>query len=90
MARTIQSKGGFTVLDGTGKNIETNKNILWTVSVNQKVDLLEAEIRSFLQSVRNRTHPRVSGLDGRRTLELALQVIQRIHDLNKRKERRGD
>ncbi len=56
----------------------------------QKVDLLEAEIRSFLQSVRNRTHPRVSGLDGRRTLELALQVIQRIHDLNKRKERRGD
>ena len=41
MARTIQFKGAFTVLDATGKNIETNKSVLVTLSVNQKVDLLE-------------------------------------------------
>ena len=41
MARTVQFKGNFTVLDATGKNIETNKAVLWTVNVNQKVDLLE-------------------------------------------------
>jgi predicted dehydrogenase len=53
----------------------------------KKIDILEAEIRSFLQSVRNRNSARVSGLDGRRTLELALQIIQKIDDLNKK--RRG-
>jgi predicted dehydrogenase len=52
----------------------------------QKVDLLEAEIRSFLQSVRNRKNARVSGLDGRRALELALQIIRKIDDLNKKKK----
>ncbi|MGZ3525679.1 MAG: hypothetical protein ACXU9L_12875, partial [Thermodesulfobacteriota bacterium] len=50
-----------------------------------KIDLLEAEIRSFLQSVRNRKPARVSGLDGKRALELALQIIQKIDDLNKEK-----
>ncbi|MGZ3612603.1 MAG: Gfo/Idh/MocA family protein [Thermodesulfobacteriota bacterium] len=50
-----------------------------------KIDLLEAEIRSFLQSVRNRKPARVSGLDGKRALELALQIIQKMDDLNKEK-----
>jgi predicted dehydrogenase len=49
----------------------------------KKTDLLEAEIRSFLQSVRNRKPARVSGSDGKRALELALQIIQKIDDLNK-------
>jgi len=56
----------------------------------RKTDLLEAEIRSFLQSVRNRNNPRVSGLDGRRALDLALQFIQKIDDLNKKKGTGGD
>jgi predicted dehydrogenase len=56
----------------------------------RKTDLLEAEIRSFLQSVRNRNNPRVSGLDGRRALDLALQFIQKIDDLNKKKRTGGD
>ena len=51
----------------------------------KKIDLLEAEIRSFLQSVRNRKPARVSGLDGKRALELALQITQKIDDLNKEK-----
>jgi len=48
----------------------------------RKVDLLETEIHSFLQSVRNRKRPQVSGTDGRRALELALRIIQKIGDLN--------
>jgi len=51
----------------------------------QKVDLLEAEIRSFLQSVRSRKPARVSGIDGKRALELALQIIQKIDEHNKEK-----
>ncbi len=56
----------------------------------QKTDLLEAEIRSFLQSVRNRNRPQVSGLDGRRALELALQIIQKIDELNNKRSPGGD
>jgi predicted dehydrogenase len=56
----------------------------------KRVDLLEAEIHSFLQSVRNRKRPRVSGTDGRRALELALRIIRRIDDLNKKRRERGD
>jgi predicted dehydrogenase len=52
----------------------------------QKIDLLEAEIRSFLQRVRDRKKARVSGLDGKRALALALQIIQKIDDLNKKKK----
>jgi predicted dehydrogenase len=51
----------------------------------QKIDLLVAEIRSFLESVRNRNNARVSGLDGKRALELALQIIQKIEDLGKKR-----
>jgi predicted dehydrogenase len=56
----------------------------------QKNDPLEVEIRSFLQCVRSRKSPRVSGLDGRRALGLALQIIQQIGDLNKKKRPRDD
>jgi len=45
-----------------------------------KVDLLEAEIRSFLHSVRDRKEPKVSGRDGRQVLEIALQIIQKMKE----------
>lgn len=45
----------------------------------KKIDSLELEIRSFLQSVRNRKPALVSGRDGKRALEVALQIVQRIH-----------
>ena len=50
-----------------------------------KTDLLEAEIRPFLQSVRNRKPVRGSGLDGKRALELALQITEKIDEQNKKK-----
>ncbi len=52
----------------------------------KKTDLLETEIHSFLQSVRNRKEPQVSGTDGRRALELALRIIQKIDDLTEKKK----
>jgi predicted dehydrogenase len=51
----------------------------------KKTDLVEAEIRSFLQSVRDRKPARVSGRDGKRALDLALQITQKIDDLNREK-----
>jgi predicted dehydrogenase len=52
----------------------------------RKVDLLEAEIHSFLQSVRDRKNARVSGLDGKRALEVALQIILKADELIKKRE----
>jgi predicted dehydrogenase len=49
-----------------------------------KVDSLEAEIRSFLQSVRDRSRARVSGWDGKQALEVALRIIQKIDENGRR------
>lgn len=46
----------------------------------RRVDLLEEEIRSFLQSVRDRKAPRVSGQEGRKVLEVALAVTRKIEE----------
>jgi predicted dehydrogenase len=45
-----------------------------------KVDALEAEIHSFLQSVRDRKKVRVSGWDGRQALQVAFQVLEKIEE----------
>ena len=42
-------------------------------------DALLSEVESFLHHVENRTRPLVSGVEGRRALEVALQVIEQIH-----------
>jgi predicted dehydrogenase len=41
---------------------------------------LQAELRSFLASVRTRTRPLVSFEDGRRALALALDIVAAIQD----------
>jgi predicted dehydrogenase len=42
-------------------------------------DPLETQLRAFLQSVRERTPPVVSGEDGQRALEVALQIVDVIN-----------
>ena len=68
-----------------GKKQEEGKKGLPGIFVKRfpvkKVDPLKMEIESFLQCVRTRATPRVSGRDGRRALELALQIVQSIQDL---------
>ncbi|MCX8118810.1 MAG: Gfo/Idh/MocA family oxidoreductase [Desulfobacterota bacterium] len=46
----------------------------------KKVDPLEEEIRSFLQSVRERKKALVSGSEGRRVLEMALAILQKMRE----------
>ena len=43
-------------------------------------DALKSEIEHFLDNVRKRTRPSVSGHEGRRALDVALQVIRQIND----------
>jgi predicted dehydrogenase len=51
----------------------------------KKVDPLEIEIQSFVRCVKDRKSPRVSGKDGKRALELALQIIHQIHEILEKK-----
>lgn len=46
-------------------------------------DALKSEIQHFVDNVRNRTRPSVSGIEGRRALEVALQVIDQIREYQK-------
>jgi len=46
-------------------------------------DALLAEVSSFVEHVRQRSRPAVSGVEGRRALEVALQVINQIHQHQK-------
>lgn len=46
-------------------------------------DALKSEIGHFLDNVRNRTQPSVSGHEGRRALDVALQVISQINEHQK-------
>jgi predicted dehydrogenase len=53
-----------------------------------KVDALESEIHSFLQSVRHRKNVRVSGRDGKKALKVAFQILEKIEEDMKRKKGR--
>jgi predicted dehydrogenase len=55
----------------------------------KKVDPLEMEIRSFLQSVRDRKEARVSGRDGRRALEVAQRIVAKVLELIAKNQRWG-
>ncbi|MFT5698619.1 MAG: putative dehydrogenase [Desulforhopalus sp.] len=46
----------------------------------QDSDALLSEIEAFTQHVRDRSKPAVSGVEGRRALEVALQVMQQIKE----------
>jgi predicted dehydrogenase len=48
-------------------------------------DPLEAQLRAFLQSVRKRTPPVVTGEDGQRALEVALRITDIIDKATKRR-----
>ena len=51
----------------------------------KKVDPLKMEMESFLKSVRDRRPPRVTGGEGKRALDAALQIVQGIKELIKRR-----
>ena len=47
-------------------------------------DILELELTDFIHHVRNRTRPLVSGEEGRRALEVALEVVNQITENRKK------
>lgn len=49
-------------------------------------DILELELKDFISNVRNRTTPKVSGHEGRRALDIALQVVDQINENRARVE----
>ena len=49
-------------------------------------DSLQLELTDFIANVRNRTRPRVSGHEGRRALDVALQVVKQINENRARVE----
>lgn len=55
----------------------------------KKVDPLSLETTSFIQCVRDRKTPPVSGAHGKRALELALQIAQKIEEIIGKKMIRG-
>jgi predicted dehydrogenase len=52
----------------------------------QDQDALELELRDFVSHVRLRTRPAVAGEEGRRALDVALQVVEQIHNNRQRIE----
>ena len=58
------------------------------ISVNRleinDVEPLRAEIEAFLASVQNDTRPPINGEDGRRALALAVGVLERINEHNRK------
>lgn len=46
----------------------------------EEQDILEMELKDFIANVRNRTKPMVSGVEGKRALEIALQVVTQINE----------
>lgn len=55
----------------------------------KKVDSLSLEMESFVQCVKHRKTPPVSGRHGKRALESALQIVQRIEELLRERMIRG-
>lgn len=55
----------------------------------KKVDPLKMEMESFLQSVRDRRPPRVTGGEGKQALDVALQIVQGIKELIKKRGPQG-
>jgi predicted dehydrogenase len=61
---------------------EVGKTIIYEKPEIKTEDMLTSEIESFLNAVKSKTHPKVSGEDGKRALEVALEIV------NKAKEHR--
>ncbi len=73
------SQKAFHSKKGTNEIEEKKDELIGEIPV-KKVDLLMAEIHSFLRSVRDRKNVKVSAEDGKRALEVALQIDQKIKD----------
>jgi len=79
---SVEEKEKETVV-GNLPTGEVGKTIVYEKPEIESEDMLTSEIVSFLDAVKNRTHLKVSGEDGKRALEVALEIV------DKAKEHRG-
>ena len=79
---SVEEKEKETVV-GNLPTGEVGKTIVYEKPEIESEDMLTSEIVSFLDAVKNRTHLKVSGEDGKRALTVALEIV------DKAKERRG-
>jgi len=70
--RVVRKEGGGVGPDGMPRIVSGEQQF-------EKADPLLAEIRSFLDAVRDGRPPPVSGEDGRRALEVALEVCRQMN-----------
>jgi len=79
---SVEEKEKETVV-GNLPTGEVGKTIVYEKPEIESEDMLTSEIVSFLDAVKNRTHLKVSGEDGKRALKVALEIV------DKAKEHRG-
>lgn len=83
--RIFQDNGYFTIdfLSHKMRVLKKNQDLDGPKVVSEEIkidptDALESEIHSFIQKVRDRTTPLVSGRNGKRALEVALAITEQI------------
>jgi predicted dehydrogenase len=59
---------------------EVGKTIIYEKPEIKTEDMLTSEIESFLNAVKNKTRPKVSGEDGKRALEVALEIVSKAKE----------
>jgi predicted dehydrogenase len=59
---------------------QVGKTIVYERPIVSDHDMLTAEIKSFLDSVRSRTEPQVTGEDGKKALEVALKIKHKAEE----------
>jgi predicted dehydrogenase len=81
----------ITVLskDGKGRSKPISPGIFAEDIKITKTDPLELQIQSFVERVRDRKKPLVSGLDGKKALEVALRITDQIQRNIERKKTLG-
>ncbi|MBW2056094.1 MAG: Gfo/Idh/MocA family oxidoreductase [Deltaproteobacteria bacterium] len=92
---TVFQKDGYFTIDFLSHVIRVNRKkegskgsevVAEEIRI-EPVDALEKEIRSFIEKVRDRTVPLVSGQEGKRALRIALAITEEIQkQIRKRKE----
>jgi predicted dehydrogenase len=62
---------------------EVGKTIIYEKPEIENEDMLTLEIKSFLDAVKKKKHPKVSGEDGKRALEVALEIVDKAKEHRK-------
>jgi len=71
-------KIGMTRFEVEGANVDDLPRLEHREDEFQGSDPLADQIRSFVESIRNCTEPRVTGVDGKKALSVALSIIEQI------------